>query len=551
MYRPVEQMSLYEVKDQLGSVRAVVGGRSQESFLATAESERAGSGAEPYNEEDYFTDIKRVSGPPHLNHTPDNIVAGADEAIRINNNQDGTLQPIGTALMREVFAGDTLSAEAFVKYEHFEGERPPLGGLSVFLAAALGVPASGEGAFLQEGSLSIVEMMEAAVARAPEDNLPQAGLGYLLFDRDLQVVDQGWANVSRQARIPQDTSALNGHLFERLALENVPVQEAGFVYFFVANYDRKNVSTFFDDFAVEHSTTGVLYAADHMPFGMKMSGRTIERTDYRRGFQGEWSEEEEETGELAFQLRMYSPVLGRWLSVDPKRQHFSPYLSMGNNPINKIDMDGGDDTYYNRDGSMRYSVERGWLFELLHGGDRNFIYGQSGDKYRLTDQGLNVLQSDGYEGFWEDWQTSSADLGFKSRVEAAVSGYSSDKSLLSYIIYESQDQPGRLMNQKTQLNPNMLYGFDRGAYNVNEAGNLVWGGAMAVFGNPSLYTYMFAHGGTLMAKQRFDELSESNATRIGASYLNGPLSGFRDATRRSVGFSPWNHRPKGTYQYGY
>ena len=340
MYRPVEQLSLYEVKDQLGSVRAVVGGRSQESFLATAESERAGSGAEPYNEEDYFTDIKRMGVPPHLNHTSESVVVGADEAIRINNDQDETAQPIGTALMREVFAGDTLSAEVYVKYEYFpEGSGSSLTVLSTYLASAFGLPATGDGAFLSAGNAPLSALMATGLTGQPED-VPRAGLGYLLFDRNLQLVDQGWAAVTTEARIPQDEGALTNHPFERLALEDVPIKEAGFIYWFVANYDLKNISTFFDDLAVQNSTTGVLYAADHMPFGLKMSGRTIERTDYRKGFQGEWSEEEEETDELAFQLRMYSPVLGRWLSPDPARQYASPYMALGNNPTRYIDVRG-------------------------------------------------------------------------------------------------------------------------------------------------------------------------------------------------------------------
>ncbi|MCL9807675.1 hypothetical protein NAT51_19285 [Flavobacterium amniphilum] len=45
----------------------------------------------------------------------------------------------------------------------------------------------------------------------------------------------------------------------------------------------------------------------------------------------------------AFELRLWDGRLGRWLTVDPYGQYFSPYLGMGNNPISRIDPDGGAD----------------------------------------------------------------------------------------------------------------------------------------------------------------------------------------------------------------
>ncbi|MCL9807670.1 hypothetical protein NAT51_19260 [Flavobacterium amniphilum] len=45
----------------------------------------------------------------------------------------------------------------------------------------------------------------------------------------------------------------------------------------------------------------------------------------------------------AFELRLWDGRLGRWLTVDPMGQYFSPYLGMGNNPISRIDPDGGAD----------------------------------------------------------------------------------------------------------------------------------------------------------------------------------------------------------------
>lgn len=59
------------------------------------------------------------------------------------------------------------------------------------------------------------------------------------------------------------------------------------------------------------------------------------------GYQRIYSkEEEEETGYDEFALRTYDPTTGRWLSTDPYDQFASPYLGMGNDPVNKVDIYG-------------------------------------------------------------------------------------------------------------------------------------------------------------------------------------------------------------------
>ncbi|CAM1370094.1 hypothetical protein TPENAI_60790 [Tenacibaculum litopenaei] len=52
-------------------------------------------------------------------------------------------------------------------------------------------------------------------------------------------------------------------------------------------------------------------------------------------------EKDPETGKEAFQLRLWDARIGRWLTTDPYGQFKSPYMAMGNNPINFIDPDGG------------------------------------------------------------------------------------------------------------------------------------------------------------------------------------------------------------------
>ncbi len=62
---------------------------------------------------------------------------------------------------------------------------------------------------------------------------------------------------------------------------------------------------------------------------------------YRYGFNGQFAEEDPETGWGSFQLRMYDAIIGRWLIPDPMNEFWSPYLAFGNNPINLVDPTGG------------------------------------------------------------------------------------------------------------------------------------------------------------------------------------------------------------------
>ena len=62
---------------------------------------------------------------------------------------------------------------------------------------------------------------------------------------------------------------------------------------------------------------------------------------YRHGYQGQYAEKDTTTGWNAFELRMYDPLIGRWLQVDPEREFASPYNGMGNNPLGLTDPTGG------------------------------------------------------------------------------------------------------------------------------------------------------------------------------------------------------------------
>src|SRR5690606_229936 len=127
---------------------------------------------------------------------------------------------------------------------------------------------------------------------------------------------------------------------------------------------------------------------DYYPFGMPMPGRNM-IGDYRYAFQGQ--EKDDETGKEAFELRLWDGRIGRWLTTDPYGQYGSPYLGMGNDPINGIDPDGG------------------WKWKLFANWARN----------RAEKAGLNpgeLYKSNGEWGF----NTSSVTSGFTTDADATA-----------------------------------------------------------------------------------------------------------------------------------
>lgn len=65
-------------------------------------------------------------------------------------------------------------------------------------------------------------------------------------------------------------------------------------------------------------------------------------------------EKDAETNLFNFELRQYDARLGRWYNPDPMGQHHSPYLAMGNNPISRIDPNGGWDIFPGFDAIMGF-----------------------------------------------------------------------------------------------------------------------------------------------------------------------------------------------------
>jgi len=95
-------------------------------------------------------------------------------------------------------------------------------------------------------------------------------------------------------------------------------------------------------FTGSHSGYTVLSSAtDYYPFGMAMPERNFSFSSQEHGFQGAYSRRDHDTHWDEFLLRNYDSRIGQFISVDPYLQYASPFVAMGNNPLNVVDPTGG------------------------------------------------------------------------------------------------------------------------------------------------------------------------------------------------------------------
>jgi RHS repeat-associated protein len=145
--------------------------------------------------------------------------------------------------------------------------------------------------------------------------------------------------ISTNARVTLDGL---GHVInvphERLYNE-VVIPQDGYMFIYIANESIENIRIYFDDFTVTQIGADIVKNSDYYPFGSILYN--WQKEEYRFEYQGKFAEKDPETGWNNFELRMYDPVIGRWISPDPYGQYASPYLGMGNVPHMGADPNGG------------------------------------------------------------------------------------------------------------------------------------------------------------------------------------------------------------------
>ena len=147
----------------------------------------------------------------------------------------------------------------------------------------------------------------------------------------------------------------------------------------------------------------LLSYADYYPFGSEMPGRQfVSGDEYNHKYQGQFTEHEEEVNWEAFELRNWDGRLARWTTTDPYGQYWSPYLGMGNNPMNGVDPDGGFNGWVtNADGETFWDSNTNSLaeFNTNYAGLSGFSYASDLSDFRVFNlpDGSGVLTMINYE----------------------------------------------------------------------------------------------------------------------------------------------------------
>ncbi|RXK85896.1 DUF6443 domain-containing protein [Filimonas effusa] len=345
---PMQGVFDFFVKDHQGNTRLILTEESHsERHLCTMENAAADY------EQKNFGQVNEQGNP-----TSDNEVyktgSSAPSDWRSNTGRvsklggPGNSNTIGPNFLMKVMSGDKLN----LLTEYFYGADPrdqnsnPVTGRLLSSFVNLLNNGTGGAAVKEAGKLIANEVVNPSSIiynffrenHSATDLTPKAYLNVLFFDEQFNFIPPnsiGAGSTMLRVENPGDG--------QKLVIPNLRVPANGYVYIYVSN-ESEEEAVYFDNLQIVHTSGRLLEETHYYPDGLKIAplcSRAYGVSANTRNYQGDFSEENEETGYYEFALRHYDVQIGRWISTDPYDEFASPYIGMGADPVNNIDPDGG------------------------------------------------------------------------------------------------------------------------------------------------------------------------------------------------------------------
>lgn len=359
----------YFIKDHLGNTRMVLTEEVQKEFyLATIESSPSNLAT---TEEKLFGRVESNGEPGSSNELRKTRYDNINPATSPwpNKTDDYTRltaaeleKDMGPNLILKVMAGDVVNS--LVSYYYFANNAGgpaynPVNAMTNALGGALTSNKANALSKNQEGLINSslngnIPLQNFLGGHNEAGTSPKAFLNIVFFDEQFKFIDRDLVTPdigSGFIRVSAANSSNASMGLQKKAPKN------GWVFIYLSN--ESNETVYFDNLNVSIVHGRIAEETHYYPFGLKInsiSSRAFNKLQNKSGYQGDFSEEEEETGYNEFDLRMYDPQIGRWTAVDPFSEFESPYVGMANNPYNKVDPTGGGVDDYIKKGKKIFEV---------------------------------------------------------------------------------------------------------------------------------------------------------------------------------------------------
>jgi len=188
--------------------------------------------------------------------------------------------------------------------------------------------------------------------------VPKAYINYVFFDEQFKYAGGNFSRVG-------SSGTVKNHWFIDGQLQNISVPKNGYLYVYVSN--ESNADVFFDNLQIFHTRGPILEETHYYPFGLTMAGISSKallfgNPDNKKKFNSIEHNNDFDLNMYDAFYRNLDPQIGRFWEVDPETdllESYSPYESMGNNPISNVDPLGDLKTKFGA-----------WWHRVWHGGGK-------------------------------------------------------------------------------------------------------------------------------------------------------------------------------------